>query len=175
MKIRYVLALAVALVSTPVLAFDDADKAAVGSRFDTLFADMKAHRYAGVFKAMPPKFVKTMAEQSNMDVDTMLNVLGEQMQQALDKVELEDASYDMAQAKTGATEAGRDYAVVPTRTIVNAKGTRVEATSPMLALKEDGQWYVIRLDAPDQFAALQAVYPDLAGVEIPPAQAKKLD
>lgn len=175
MKLRLPLALALTLFITPALAFDDTDKTAIKTKFDGLLSDLASHNYQGVFKIMPPKLLQAMAAQSGGDVEAMLAAVSKQMQAAIGKVKIEETSYDLDNAEVGESPDGRDYALISTRTVVNIDGQRLQGVSPTLAIKDDGQWYLVRLESPQHVAIIQKVYPDLTELEIPESEMTKLE
>lgn len=175
MKRTIALTLATALFAAPALAFDDTDSAAITETFDTLLSDLDTGNYEGVFDVMPPAFLENLAQQSGMTADQLKEAGIQQMEQSMGQVEIEEASYDMAAAETGTSDTGRDYAMIPTTTVMKVGEQRMEATGGTLALEDGDQWYLVRLETPAHMQLVGQVYPDLANLTAPPSEMKQLD
>jgi hypothetical protein len=76
---------------------------------------------------------------------------------------------DMQKAIVATTPNGaRDYMLIPTETLMQIPdGQKLHARSSTVALKDDGQWYVVRIDNAQQIVMLRQVYPEFAGVDFP--------
>ena len=53
-------------------------------------------------------------------------------------------------------------------------GTLRSQTST-LALQDDGLWYLVRIDSPQQVALLRAAYPEFTGVDFPSGSSTMVD
>lgn len=160
-------ALVAAMLSGPAFAFDDADRAAVKTTFETLIDGIKTNDYAKILAVMPPSMLEKMAEPTGMDVVAFKAVAVEQMKAAMQQVKINEVSYDLDGMKTATSSADRDYAIVTTTTVMDMGGAAIQAVGPALAFEDDGNWYVLQIQSPDQAALLAQTYPDLADVELP--------
>lgn len=158
-----------ALISgaTPALAFDEADRLAVLARADSYEAAV-AHRDYSVFvDAVPPRLLSALALRSNMDSDTLKQAMRVQVSEAMAGVTLDDFDLQTGAMTTGDTRTGRPYALIPTLTTIAEDGA---APAPVrtvtLAMKDGGAWYLVRLDGPEQAAALRAAYDDFSDVAL---------
>lgn len=162
------IAFAAALLGgAPAFAFDDTDRAAVKTTFDTLTTGLAENDYDAVFSTMSPAILAKMAEPTGMAPEAFQALAAEQMKAAMEQVEIKSVSYDLDGMTTDATSTGRDYAVVSTTTVMEMGGTAVQAVGPALAYEDGDKWYVIQIQSPEQAAVLASVYPDLAEVELP--------
>ncbi len=156
-----------AMLTGPALAFDDADRAAVKGVFDTLIDGIKTNNYDDIFAVMPPAILAKMAEPTGMDAATFKTIAVEQMKAAMQQVKINDVTYDLDGMTTATTSEDRDYAIVSTTTVMEMGGAAVKAQGPALAFEDDGKWYVLQIQSPDQAALLAEVYPDLADIDLP--------
>ena len=163
-------AVVAALISGPALAFDDADRAAVKTVFDTLIDNLKSDKYEEIFAVMPPAMLAKMAEPTGMDPAAFQAFAAEQTKAAMQQVNISEISYDLDGMKTATTDADRDYAIVSTTTVMEVGGAKVKAVGPALAFEDQDKWYVLQIQSPDQAAILEEIYPDLAGIELPAAE-----
>lgn len=163
-------ALTAALLAGPAFAFDDTDRAAVKTAFETLINGIKTNNYSDVFAVMPPAMLAKMAEPSGMDATAFKALAVEQMKAAMQQVEIKDISYDLDSMATATSSTDRDYAIVSTETVMNAGSMAVKAVGPALAFEDEGKWYVLQIQSEAQAAMLAAVYPDLADIELPASE-----
>lgn len=142
---------------------DRATIAQISTDFDTAFADGDI---PAVIDAVPPAMFEYIADTNGMDVETLRNLLITQTEQMMDTVEINEFEMDVDSLEPGVTSSGRDYALVPTRTVLTVPDTgTLELTSQTLFLDDNGTWYLVRIDDPNQVAVLTEVYPDFAGIE----------
>lgn len=167
------LALAVsvtAVAAGPAMAFDDADRAGMAAAVDQFNAAFAKGDYHVVFDFMPPKVIAAIAAQAGMDEASLLAAMKAQIEAAMATVTIESFDMDVAGATYATTPDGsRDYALIPTRTLMSVEGTgRVRGLSQTLAFHDEGQWFLVRIDDPQQVDLLKTLYPEFKGVDFPP-------
>lgn len=172
---RLAIALCLSLPALPALAFDDTDKAAIATSFDGLLSAIETGNYDQIFEVMPPGMLEEMAKQSGMSADQLRVAATEQTKQMMGQVTLEESTYDLDAATTGTSSAGRDYAVVPTRSVMKLGEERIEATGGTLAVEDGGKWYLIRIETPAHMQLVGQIYPDLADLPVPPSNMRNLE
>ena len=60
---------------------------------------------------------------------------------------------------------GTIYALIPTQTLMAAKGRKFKATDQTLGLANNGKWHLLRINKPKQINMLKVVYPQFKNVE----------
>jgi hypothetical protein len=74
---------------------------------------------------------------------------------------------DLAGAETHVS-GDRTWLLIPTWTEMTVEGAgRVRFETRTLALEDDGEWYLVRVEDAPQAAMLREVYPEFAEVEFP--------
>ena len=122
----------------------------------------------GLIGFIPPPMITTIAEANGIPEDTLMEILAGAMAQAMEGVTVESFEMDLAAGTDGETGAGRPYIAIPTTSVmlVDGAGTAT-ATSTTLALEDEGQWYITRIDDATQLAILRDTYPDFEGIDFP--------
>lgn len=161
--------LSLALLAAPALAETSADRDAIAANMDGLIAAISAGEFAGTFDTVPPKLLEAMAGQAGMSVDDMRTAGAAAASAMMGMVKIESYEYDMDAAKFDRTEA-REYALIPTSSVMETMGQKLKATGDTLAMQDAGQWYLLRVEEPAQIELLRSVYPDMADVELTPGQ-----
>ena len=76
----------------------------------------------------------------------------------------EKVEYKVENAKYGQTSAGRNYAIIPTKSIVSAEGNQAEINQKSLVFEDGDKLYVVNIDEKNK-AILKEMYSDLADVK----------
>lgn len=146
------------------------EKSALASTIARFDAGMKALDFGVIADIMPPAIVKLILASGKLDRQQFRASLQAQMQKTAAQVKFESFKMDAASALWREDAKGAPYALVPTETIMITQGRRVRAVSHTLALIDDGQWYLLRVESPQHAAVLKQAYPALANIAIPPGK-----
>jgi hypothetical protein len=166
-------ALALGLLALSTLsarAFDDTEKAGMIAAVDAFDAAFRSGDYDTVFGYMPPKILAAIAASAGVDEHALREAMSAQVAAAMAMVTVDSYSMDTDAATYATTPDGsRDYALIPTETVMTVEGAGgLRATSETLAFQDGGAWYLVRIDEPQQVSILKSVYPEFAGVDFPP-------
>src|SRR5690606_34122935 len=108
---------------------------------------MRDEDYDKVADTIPPRVMEFIAKQAGLEVDALRTVVVQQMEAALAAVDLEEFGMDMDALKQAELADGEPYALIPTETVMNSEATgRMRAKSETLALLDEGQWYLVRVN-----------------------------
>ena len=92
--------------------------------------------------------------------ETTLQILKE----AVKQIKFEKVEYKVENAKYGQTSAGRNYAIIPTKSIISAEGNQAEINQKTLVFEDGDKLYVVNIDEKNK-AILKEMYSDLADVK----------
>lgn len=145
-------------------AEEKADLQAQIERFETA---LKQGDFSFVGESVPPKVLQHIATKAGVDVATLRSAMQTQMQIALASVKFLDFDMDVDKAAYNEAPDGTPYVLVPSRSLMETKGQKIEAKTATLALIDDGKWYLVRIDDAQQINIVREVYPSLANVEFP--------
>lgn len=164
--------LPLALLAAPALAQDvtDEDRAAIEARIAQFDDAMGQGDMAALFGYMPPKLMAYIAEQAGVPVEGLEDAVRAQLDAAMATVTVDEFGMDLDAATFQETpEGGRTYGLIPTTTTMTVDGAgTMRAESQTVALEDEGEWYLVRVDDPTQVAIIKAVYPEFADVEFQP-------
>lgn len=147
--------------------FTDAEKSALKGQIERFDAALTGSDFKSVGETIPPKVLEAIAAKAGISMDQLRAALAVQMQMALASVKLVEFDMDVDGAEYRQTGDGTPYVLVPTRTLMETQGQKVEALSHTLALMDGGQWYLLRVSDAQQVDILREVYPSFAGEELP--------
>jgi hypothetical protein len=143
---------------------EKADLQAQIMRFETA---LKQGDFAVVAESVPPKVLQHIASKAGVDMATLRSAMQVQMQIALASVKFLDFEMDVDKAAYKQAPDGTPYVLVPSRSLMETKGQKIEAKTATLALIDGGKWYLVRIDDAQQINIVREVYPSLATVEFP--------
>ena len=79
-------------------------------------------------------------------------------------MKFEKYEYDLENVKTGQTSAGRNYAIIPAKSIISAQGQKMELDQKTLVFEDKNKWYLVNIDDKTKII-LKELYSDLADVK----------
>ena len=140
----------------------DDQRAALEARVTEFDATMTNGDMAALFAHTPPPVRATLAEMSGMSE--------EQLVEAMQGSSIDGLSMDVDAAVEETPDGSCVYVLIPTTTDVAVEGQgTVHAASQTLALEDGGEWWLVRIDDPQQTMILAQAYPEFAGVTFPAA------
>ncbi|WP_296074441.1 hypothetical protein [uncultured Agrobacterium sp.] len=147
-----------------ITAEEKADLQAQIARFETA---LKQGDFDLVGASVPPKVLQHIATKAGVDVATLRSAMQTQMQIALASVKFLDFDMDVDKAAYKQAPDGTPYVLVPSRSLMETQGQKIEAKTSTLALIDDGKWYLVRIDDAQQINIVREVYPSLATATFP--------
>jgi hypothetical protein len=158
-----------ALALAPVMAREvtEDEQAALEETIASFDEATRAMDMETVLGHLPPTMLAAMAKQFGLEVEALTAAMVEQSTEAMKSVTLVEFGMDMDAAKYEEDAAGEPYVLIPTTTVVDAGAGKMRAVSDTLAILEEGEWYLLRVD-PSQVDLLKQAYPNLADVTFDP-------
>ncbi len=147
--------------------FSEAEKAALEQKIERFDAALTGSDFKTVGDTIPPKVLEAIAAKAGISVEQLRAALTVQMQMALASVKLVEFDMSFEKAEFLQTGDGTPYVLVPTRTLMETGGQKIEALSHTLALIDGSEWYLLRVSDAPQVAILREVYPSFAEVDLP--------
>jgi hypothetical protein len=164
-----VAALFLAFAAGPVMAqtIDAGDQARIQARIDALGATIRAGDLTGGLDAVPPRLLDAVSARFGVPRDQLEPAMRQVLTTQLQGVTIDDYGMDLAGAETHVS-GDRTWLLIPTWTEMTVEGVgRVRFETRTLALEDDGEWYLVRVEDAPQAAMLREVYPEFAEVEFP--------
>jgi hypothetical protein len=156
----------------------DQEKAALAVTVESYDAAVRENNYAHMTQTMPPKVIAAIARRAKASPDQVVAELIKEAQEVVQRgdVKIESYKFDLGRAEHKALSSGAPYVLIPTEVILAVRGgARVREMSLTLALLEEGQWYLLRMNDARQLQILREAYPEFAGVEFPRGSTEMLN
>ncbi|MEC3910543.1 hypothetical protein U5A82_08610 [Sphingobium sp. CR2-8] len=154
-----------------------ADRSVIESRIADFDAAMKAGRVAQSVDFIPPRLLRVMAEKVGLPEGKLKEMVAAQAFAAVDGMTFLSFGMDMSAAKVATTpDRSRTYMLIPTQSVIAIPDAgKIQSKTSTLALKDDGQWFLVRIDNAQQVALLRAAYPEFTGVDFPSGSTAIID
>lgn len=169
MRRLYAALLTIAWLSTAAPAAAEitaVDRTELDARVAAFRAEVSEMDMAGMFDFLPPRILQQIATQAGGTVEQLREAARAAGEQALQGAKIGDYGMDVAGAAAAVTPDGaRDYLLIPTTVVVETGNTRIRVDTQTLAFKDDGQWYLLRVQEASHVAILRQVYPEFTGVD----------
>jgi hypothetical protein len=163
-------AAALSLTALPAIAeqLSADDSALLQTRVDSFNAAFLNGDFPEVMSAMPAKMKTFIAENAGVTIEALDAAMIEQTKAAMATVTVDQFDMAMGDATSDVTPEGRPYSLIPTATLMTIENVgKVQGTSSTLAMKDEGKWYLVRIDDENQVNLLRAVYPDFGAIDFP--------
>jgi len=153
--------------------FTPEQKVKLESRIAAFDTAIRANDVAKILKVTPPKIYDFLSEQAGMPVEELQKLVVTQMSEVMKDVKVQELEMDASKAEFLTTPDGTGYALVPSHFVMSMPevGT-IETKSHTLALMDNDQWYLLRIDNPQQLLIMKQVYPSFTDVEFPRGSVK---
>jgi hypothetical protein len=136
-------------------------------------ADMSALDMQGILKIMPPKIWAFIRDRAKITDEQLFEAISKVMKETLATVKITKFTMASDAATTAQLSDGTMYVLIPTETHMRiTEGETYIVKSQTLAILEDGQWYLVRINDPQQRQILGTVYPSFQGVAFPEEQSE---
>lgn len=157
--------------SAPSLS--QSDRTAIEARIAAFDTMMREGRIGESLDFLPLRLLRMIADKIGMPLAKVRTMIAGQMAKAVEGVTFLSFGMDMQAAIFAVTPDGqRNYMLIPTQSVIALPGAeegenKVVSKTQTLAIKDDGQWYLVRIDNAQQISLLRAAYPEFAGVSFP--------
>ena len=167
--VALVLAVDVAACQPAAEGFSAADRARVEARIAHLDQTISSGNLAGAMDVVPPRLFRAIAQRAGITEEQLRQAMRDVVESQMGGVTIVSYDMDLAAAPPLRTpEGNRTYLLIPTSTVVGLPdGSRVKSSNVTLALQDEGEWYLIRVDDQNQVAILKELWPEFGPVHFP--------
>jgi hypothetical protein len=142
---------------------------ALVARVDSFDAAMKSSDMATVMSVIPPKVLDQIATKYNVTTAQLVEAAQQQIDAAMADIKLVSFGMDLENSDFYTLPDGTRYALIPTETVMDLGGGvgKMRASSTTLGVLDGPEWYLVRVEDPEQVAIFKEVYPAFADVTFP--------
>ena len=134
-------------------------------RLDKLSKETIAGNYKQSFDEMPDKILKYLANKFSISTAKAKELIVEMMSKMVKELKIVENSYDLENVRLGKTGIGRNYVIIPTKSIVSGQGKKVELNQKSLVFEDKNKWYIVNINERNKHI-LKELYSDFKDVNI---------
>lgn len=139
-------------------------KPEITKKVDRIAKDLMAGNPMSSMEFVPEKLWEWEAKHGSTTPQKAKETTLQILKEAVKQIKFEKVEYKVENAKSGQTSAGRNYAIIPTKSIVSAEGNQAEINQKSLVFEDGDKLYVVNIDEKNK-AILKEMYSDLADVK----------
>lgn len=122
--------------------------------------------------SMPQALMSTIAMSEGMPADTAIDDVRSEMISVFEStftiITSMDYEWDVTAAQINHTEAGREYALIPTSINIEMPGNSIGSTGDMIAIVDGERWYILSPSDNETLGYIEEAYPDLKSLKLKP-------
>ena len=139
-------------------------KPEISKKVDKISKDAMAGDASSSMENVPEKLWEWEAKHLSTTPQKAKEMTFQLLKDAAQKIKFEKFEYDLENVKTGQTSAGRNYAIIPAKSIILAQGQKLELNQKTLVFEDKNKWYLVNIDDKTKII-LKELYSDLADVK----------
>lgn len=139
-------------------------KPEISKKVDKISKDAMAGDARSSMENVPEKLWEWEAKHLSTTPQKAKEMTLQLLKDVTQNMKFEKYEYDLENVKTGQTSAGRNYAIIPAKSIILAQGQKLELNQKTLAFEDKNKWYLVNIDDKTKII-LKELYSDLADVK----------
>ena len=139
-------------------------KPEIEAKLDKISKELLAGNFTTSMENAPERLWEWEAKNASTTPQKAKEITLQLLMNALKYIKIEKVEYDLENVKTGQTSAGRNYAIIPAKSIISAQGKKMELNQKTLAFEDKNKWYLVNIDDKTKII-LKELYSDLADVK----------
>ena len=140
-------------------------KPEISKKVDKISKDAMAGDARSSMENVPEKLWEWEAKHLSTTPQKAKEMTLQLLKDVTQNMKFEKYEYDLENVKTGQTSAGRNYAIIPAKSIILAQGQKLELNQKTLVFEDKNKWYLVNIDDKTKII-LKELYSDLADVNI---------
>jgi hypothetical protein len=148
-------------------SLDEADRIAVAAVVAKMDLAVREQDVMAAMELAPPKVLDGFARSVGLSREEMLALMEDVVPAAMARLEIVVSRSHPEDWQPGESPTGRPYLVIPNEVTMRFDGRLSHADTYTLALKDEGDWYLMSTANSDHMEILKRVYPDLRAIEVP--------
>ena len=139
-------------------------KPEISKKVDKISKDAMAGDASSSMENVPEKLWEWEAKHLSTTPQKAKEMTLQLLKDVTQNMKFEKYEYDLENVKTGQTSAGRNYAIIPSKSIILAQGQKLELNQKTLVFEDKNKWYLVNIDDKTKII-LKELYSDLADVK----------
>ena len=140
-------------------------KPEIEAKLDKISKELLAGNFTTSMENTPERLWEWEAKNASTTPQKAKEITLQLLMNALKYIKIEKVEYDFENVKIGQTNTGRNYVIIPTKSIVSGQGKKVELNQKSLVFEEKNKWYIVNINERNKHI-LKELYSDFKDVNI---------
>ena len=140
-------------------------KPEIEAKLDKISKELLAGNFTTSMENAPERLWEWEAKNASTTPQKAKEITLQLLMNALKYIKIEKVEYDLENVKIGQTKTGRNYVIIPTKSIVPGQGKKVELNQKSLVFEDKNKWYIVNINERNKHI-LKELYSDFKDVNI---------
>ena len=140
-------------------------KPEIEEKLDKISKELLAGNFTTSMENTPERLWEWEAKNASTTPQKAKEITLQLLMNALKYIKIEKVEYDFENVKIGQTNTGRNYVIIPTKSIVSGQGKKVELNQKSLVFEDKNKWYIVNINERNKHI-LKELYSDFKDVNI---------
>ena len=140
-------------------------KPEIEAKLDKISKELLAGNFTTSMENAPERLWEWEAKNASTTPQKAKEITLQLLMNALKYIKIEKVEYDLENVKIGQTNTGRNYVIIPTKSIVSGQGKKVELNQKSLVFEDKNKWYIVNINERNKHI-LKELYSDFIDVNI---------
>ena len=140
-------------------------KPEIEAKLDKISKELLAGNFTTSMENAPERLWEWEAKNASTTPQKAKEITLQLLMNALKYIKIEKVEYDFENIKIGQTNTGRNYVIIPTKSIVSGQGKKVELNQKSLVFEDKNKWYIVNINERNKHI-LKELYSDFKDVNI---------
>ena len=140
-------------------------KPEIEAKLDKISKELLAGNFTTSMENAPERLWEWEAKNASTTPQKAKEITLQLLMNALKYIKIEKVEYDLENVKIGQTNTGRNYVIIPTKSIVSGQGKKVELNHKSLVFEDKNKWYIVNINERNKHI-LKELYSDFKDVNI---------
>lgn len=140
-------------------------KPEIEAKLDKISKELLAGNFTTSMENAPERLWEWEAKNASTTPQKAKEITLQLFMNALKYIKIEKVEYDFENVKIGQTNTGRNYVIIPTKSIVSGQGKKVELNQKSLVFEDKNKWYIVNINERNKHI-LKELYSDFKDVNI---------
>lgn len=140
-------------------------KPEIEAKLDKISKELLAGNFTTSMENTPERLWEWEAKNASTTPQKAKEITLQLLMNTLKYIKIEKVEYDFENVKIGQTNTGRNYVIIPTKSIVSGQGKKVELNQKSLVFEDKNKWYIVNINERNKHI-LKELYSDFKDVNI---------
>ena len=140
-------------------------KPEIEAKLDKISKELLAGNFTTSMENAPERLWEWEAKNASTTPQKAKEITLQLLMNALKYIKIEKVEYDLENVKIVQTKTGRNYVIIPTKSIVSGQGKKVELNQKSLVFEDKNKWYIVNINERNKHI-LKELYSDFKDVNI---------